>query len=249
MKPVRRKLACWFVICCGCLALPSVTCAATVGLDNTRFIWTGAGGGGVEDFFGYYIHSDFQGATLMQFDLSSHMGETATSDATFTLPVDSFFSHWSSAASHNMRLWQLSSFNSDADLDDANGNFRDASSSTPWLANDGSALGTWNAGNFFDVIDSTTPIATTAGVNAGNDLIWTIPQATMQSWLDGSEPSIVVFGNDGWVSGVFNGSWEFNQAGADLSFATVPEPGTFAACLSLVGIAFMRRRQMQSKLA
>jgi hypothetical protein len=243
-------------LCLTAVSLAGLATTAThgdeVGLQNTRFIWIGDGGTGSESFIGYYIHREFQAATLMQFDLSSHIGQTATSDATFTLPVDSFFSHWSTATNHtDMRLWQLSANNADVDLDDADRTFRDVSASLPWLTDAGATLGDWNtdpgaggaSGNFFDVLDGTTPIASTTGVNAGENLVWTVPQATLQSWLDGTAPPIVVFGNDQWSSSTINGQWGFNQSGATLSFTAIPEPGSLSIGLMSLGILATRRRK------
>ena len=169
-------------------------------------------------------NQDFQSYPLVKFDLSSFSGDTVTSNGTFSLFVTAFNGAQSRSVSLNLLQ---SPFDPQSTTYD---NFYGGEfSGGPWGA----------------TIGSVQPYNLSNGAN--NYYSFTIPQATLQSWIDSPSANngfafVETFGDNGTV--VFSSS-----SGGDapeLSFSTVPEPSTYAAIagsLMLVSVAILRRKR------
>lgn len=227
--------------------------AVVVQPDNWRTLWIGetpVGGvnpcGAGEDITAYAIHGAFQSAALVRFDLSGYLGGTALSAGTLTVPVTGFFSHTDTPESKNVRIWQLNQYNADADLDDCQGNDRDADLAKPWVDYDGNNLAQWRSGGYYgDGWDpagfytvttgaASAPIDGSPGAPVGSNVVLTIPQATLQDWLDGTLPPIIIFSDPKDIG--LNNTFSFGETMTlEFDAEVIPEP----AGLGLVGIALL----------
>ena len=191
-----------------------------------------------------YTAGDF--FAMEYFDVSAYAGQTVTGDGTLT---HWYFQAWNYSATPQLDAHQVNNNNADVVPSAMTWNSRGPGA---WLDNGGAAMADLQRDTVPNL--STGLLGSVSVTDGTEDKAWdiTIPQATIQAWLDGTMPSLLAVVDD---SGRYS-RWDLFTNGGDGSQApriqfdavegggepAVPEP----AGLGLVGLALWAVRKRRS---